>query len=70
GGRLEWWKNDGASYQALTMGLNYRPHANFVIRPEVRYDWVASDGAAEAVSFTDADEYNNWSFGMDAIFTF
>ncbi|MEN0109656.1 MAG: outer membrane beta-barrel protein, partial [Planctomycetota bacterium] len=61
----------------LTMGLNYRPHANFVIRPEVRYDWVASDGAATAQTddagnprFADADDYNNWSFGMDAIFTF
>ncbi|MEO1059626.1 MAG: outer membrane beta-barrel protein [Actinomycetota bacterium] len=70
GGRMEWWKSDGSSFQALTMGLNYRPHANVVIRPEVRYDWTGSDAAAQFVGYNGQNDYENWSFGMDAVITF
>ena len=70
GTRLEWWKSDGFSYQELTMGVNYRPHANVIVRPEVRYDWTASDAAAANMGFADASTYNNWSFGMDVILTY
>lgn len=70
GTRLEWWKSDGFSYQELTMGLNYRPHANVILRPELRYDWTASDAAAANMGFADAGAYNNWSFGMDVILTY
>jgi hypothetical protein len=41
-----------------------------VIRPEIRYDWTASDAAANNVGFADAEEFNSAKFGMDAIFTF
>ena len=27
------------NFWALAAGLNWTPHANFIIRPEVRYDW-------------------------------
>ncbi len=40
GGRMEWWKTDGVSFHELTGGINYKPHANVIIRPEVRYDWT------------------------------
>ncbi|TWT96964.1 hypothetical protein Pla108_27410 [Botrimarina colliarenosi] len=70
GARLEWWKTDGFSYQEMTYGLNYRPHANVVIRPEIRYDWTASDAAANNVGFANAEEFNSAKFGMDVIFTF
>ena len=55
GARMEWWKADNItgyaphggvlpangsfSYYAATFGANIRPHANFVLRPEVRIDW-------------------------------
>jgi hypothetical protein len=29
----------GGNYAELTLGLNWRPHCNVLIRPEVRYDW-------------------------------
>lgn len=74
GTRIEWWKGDGItgyaphgavlpnagswSYYALTGGVNIRPHANFVLRPEVRYDW------------SPAANYDEAYFGMDAIVTF
>ena len=39
GGRFEWWKRDGASAYEATAGVNWRPHPNFVLRPEIRYNW-------------------------------
>lgn len=28
------------SFYSLTGGINYYPHPNLTIRPEVRYDWL------------------------------
>ncbi len=47
GARLEWWKSDllfadTKSTYEFTMGANYRPHANVIFRPEVRFDWGAA----------------------------
>jgi hypothetical protein len=71
---LEWWKGDvlrgyqphGAtlpaagslSYYGATFGANIRPHANFVIRPEVRMDW------------SPAANYDAAYFGVDGVLTF
>jgi len=63
GGRLEWWKRDGASAYEATAGVNWRPHPNFVLRPEVRYNW--GPGLAALTLPEDS-----WIFGMDAILTF
>lgn len=54
GARMEWWKDEGTSQYALTGGINYRPHANVVFRPEVRLDWRPFGPAQR-------------TFGMDAI---
>ncbi|MEO1498892.1 MAG: outer membrane beta-barrel protein, partial [Planctomycetota bacterium] len=70
GVRAEWWKSDGESVGAVTYGLNYRPHANLILRPEVRHDFAASDAAAASLGFTDEDDYNQTSFGIDAILTY
>ena len=66
GARFEWYQNEGvytnvgqqADIYQFTMGLNYRPHANFVFRPEIRHDWQPATGM-------DAT-----TFGVDAIVTF
>lgn len=74
GTRIEWWKGDvisgyrphggvlpaagSLSYYAWTTGVNIRPHANFIVRPEFRYDW------------SPAANYDQGYFGIDAIFTF
>jgi hypothetical protein len=31
------------NFWALSAGLNWSPHANFTVRPEVRYDWYDGD---------------------------
>ncbi len=43
GGRFEWWNRENGNSDSdvydLTLGINYKPHANVTIRPEVRWDW-------------------------------
>ncbi len=58
GARAEWWKADGTSFYEATFGANIRPHANVVVRPEVRFDW------------SPAGDFDQSLFGIDAIFTF
>jgi hypothetical protein len=72
GGRMEWWKSnaitgESASFYELTGGVNYKPHANVVVRPEIRYNWAPGEEAASAAI---GDDFNNTVFGIDAIFTF
>ena len=59
GGRFEWWQNEGDDYFSATGGINIMPHANIMIRPEIRH--TTSD-----VLIHD----NVTNFGIDAIFTF
>ena len=63
GARGEWWKGDtitgyaphdgvlpasgSHSYYAATFGLNYKPNANLIVRPEYRYDWSPALGYEE-----------------------
>jgi len=58
---------------ALTAGLNYRPNANVIIRPEVRWDWVDGNtdflGAIDGPQLEDNDD-DQFTFGMDTIFLF
>lgn len=74
GARVEWWKANGTSMQEMAYGLNYRPMANLLLRPEIRYNWsngipgflptVAPNGAAVG------DYTSNCMFMMDAVVTF
>jgi hypothetical protein len=67
GGRFEWWKSNVVtgetnSFYEVTGGINYRAHANLVVRPEIRYDF-ANEG-------DDLDDYNQGWFGVDAVLTY
>jgi hypothetical protein len=70
GGRFEWYQNSGVYspemsdiYQA-TVGVNYKPHANVLIRPEIRGDWDNDE-----VSGLE-DGRKQTTFGIDTIFLF
>lgn len=70
GGRFEWWRvQNGAGpnqdIYALTLGVNHRPHANVIVRPELRWDWD-NDGTG---LLQDGDD-NQTTFGVDTILTF
>jgi hypothetical protein len=54
GGRVEWWKADGVSYYEATGGLNVHFTENFMIRPEVRQDWIPGLSFDQAVFAIDA----------------
>jgi hypothetical protein len=56
--------NGSETYSAATMGLNWMPHTNVTVRPELRWDWVNENSGAFGG--------NNSLFtaGVDAIFTF
>lgn len=61
---------DGSFYE-LTAGLNYRPHPNFVLRPEVRWDWY--DGTRNLdgqYPFNGGQSKNQVLAAADLIFTF
>ncbi len=68
GGRMEWYKLNGTSYQGLTYGLNYKCHANMVLRPEVRHNWTNEGGTTADVFGT--EDFNQTVFGMDCIWTY
>ena len=53
GGRFEWWKSDGLSYNNATGGVNIRLGPSLVFRPEIRRDWVPGTGFAETSSAVD-----------------
>jgi len=69
GVRFEWFNalvapGDRADLYNITVGVNYRPHPNFVVRPELRWD-RDNDGFSVA-----AARNNTVGFGMDMILTF
>jgi len=70
GVRYEWYKADGTSYQTLTGGVNVKPIANLIIRPEVRY--MFSEGNHQTYTGPDysGELFNQTQFGIDAILTF
>ncbi|TWT92105.1 porin [Stieleria varia] len=72
GARFEWYNesgvytpiNDESDIYALTLGTNIKPHANVLIRPEVRFDWD-SDEVAGLEEGSDQT-----TFGIDTILLF
>lgn len=55
GGRVEWWQDDGVDNYEFTVGVNSKPHANMVLRPELRWDRQPATG------------FDQTTFGIDAI---
>ncbi|MFZ5830923.1 MAG: porin [Planctomycetota bacterium] len=79
GGRIEWFRDDdgvrvlgdgeGRNFYEFTAGINWRPHSNVIIRPELRYDWT-SDPNPASQPFNGGTRTDQFSGGFDAIFTF
>jgi len=67
--REEWYKADSVSYYTLTYGVNVRPVANFVVRPEVRHMW--SPGADNTVMQPGrGDLFNQTVLGVDFVLSY
>ena len=59
------------NFYELTAGLNWRPHANVVVRPEVRWDWY--DGTVDVnnnMPFDAGNSDEQFTFATDLIVTF
>lgn len=74
GTRFEWYKADGTSYYTWTYGVNIKPTANLVVRPEVRHMWAPGNsnvgGLSSGTTKFDGEIFNQTVFGIDAILTF
>jgi hypothetical protein len=67
-GRAEWLKANGVSYYEITGGFNFKPCANMMIRPELRYQW--SPGAEGGNNPLAIPSLGDAIFGVDATVTF
>jgi hypothetical protein len=57
-------------FYELTLGLNWRPHGNLTMRPEIRWDWFDQDGPGRVQPFDAGDKDNQFMFAWDVIMTF
>lgn len=59
------------SFTDLSFGLNYRPHPNFVLRPEIRWDWYdGPTNPAGQLPFNNKTSRSQFTTAMDAVVTF
>ena len=60
----------GNFWQA-TWGLNWKPNNNFIVRPEVRYDWYSPDNPNGSLPYgSNFDQSGQLYGGCDAIWQF
>lgn len=58
-------------FYETTLGFNYRPNKNFVLRPEARYDWyTGTTNVANQEPFGGGNATAQWLFSVDLIMTF
>lgn len=58
-------------FYELTMGLNWRPSANLVVRPEVRWDWYrGTTDVNQDLPFDGGNRDSQFLFATDMILTF
>ncbi len=67
------------SFYETSLGFNYKPNANIIIRPEIRYDWYTGPGGFLAPGvpgpppsqpFNDNFDKNQFLIGIDGIVQF
>ena len=59
------------TFTEATLGLNWRPHPNFVVRPEARWDmYSGSTNLQGQLPFGDGTRSSQFLFATDLIFSF
>jgi len=59
------------SFTELTLGVNWKPKANILVRPEVRWDWYnGSPNGAGQLPFDAGDSSSQFTFATDLVVTF
>lgn len=57
-------------FYEISLGLNWSPHPNLRVRPEVRWDWFDEDRPLALYPYDAGDQDNQFLFGCDFILTF
>ncbi|MFO1044564.1 MAG: outer membrane beta-barrel protein [Planctomycetaceae bacterium] len=70
GARMEIYSPDGQEYYTATYGVNYKPIANLVIRPEVRHMWSPNHDAYSGAGGSNIGLFNQTVVGIDAILSY
>ena len=66
-----WQGGYQGNFWQATWGLNWRATSNWMIRPELRYDWYSPDKAGTPLPFgRNSDQYGQFYGGCDAIWQF
>ncbi|WP_460182444.1 porin [Thermopirellula anaerolimosa] len=64
----------GASFPGdfyeITVGLNWSPRPNILVRPELRWDWYEPRGNVATLPYDSGDRDDQFLFGCDFILTF
>jgi hypothetical protein len=56
------------NFYEITAGLNWTPHANITVRPEIRYDWYDGEEAPGGIRpFDDGSRTDQFLYGLDVI---
>jgi hypothetical protein len=58
------------NFYEITAGLNWRPHANITVRPELRWDWYDSNVIDGPRPYDAGDRNSQFLLGCDLIVTF
>jgi hypothetical protein len=74
-GQTPWGTGYAGNFWALTWGLNYKPNANWIIRPELRYDWYNGQAGTDnngdpTLPFGRGDRDSQFYGGCDVIWQF
>ena len=60
----------GSKYNDVTIGLNWKPNKNVVVRSEVRWDWAENAGLAGQKPYDDGNANGQFTWGNDVVVRF
>lgn len=66
------WSGRGfaGDFYEITWGLNWRPNGNWLVRPELRWDWYDGPAGPTGLPFDGGSSDSQLTVAVDAIFTF
>ncbi len=66
------WNGRGfaGDFYELTCGLQWRPNGNWLIRPEIRWDWYDGLAGPTGYPYDGGNSDDQFTFAVDAVFSF
>ncbi len=58
------------NFWEVSAGLNWKPHANLTVRPEVRWDWYDGTAPGGVLPYDAGQRASQFLFGCDLVLTF